>query len=387
MKYIKDLKEGDRVFDIYLCKHRQAAVTKNGKPYENVVLQDKTGTIDAKVWEPNNPGIGDYDALDYIEVYGEVNSFQGVLQVSVKRIRVCKEGEYDPGEYLPVSSKNVNDMYQELMELIGSIEDPYLKKLLEAFFVEDQEFAKAFKNSSAAKTVHHGFVGGLLEHTLSVTKLCDYYCGAYPILKRDLLLTAAMCHDIGKTKEISPFPQNDYTDDGQLLGHIVMGSQMVAERAALIQMTWPGAPTIYYGDEAGLCGFTDPDNRRTYPWGRENHELIEFHRSLIHIHKNNEALRTGSLKPLAAEYGVIAYGRFVGENILVVALNNNDSEKTIKIPVWEVGVEDGDEMERLMLTDENGYNVGRLCFEAQDGMIQLQLGAYSSILLRRCAEY
>ncbi len=235
MKYVKDLKEGDRVFDIYLCKHKQAAVTKNGKPYENVILQDKTGTIDAKVWEPNNPGIGDYDALDYIEVYGEVNSFQGVLQVSVKRIRVCKEGEYDPGEYLPVSSKNMNDMYNELLGLVGSIEDPYLKKLLEAFFVEDKEFVKAFKNSSAAKTVHHGFVGGLLEHTLSVTRLCDYYCGAYPILKRDLLLTAAMCHDIGKTKEISPFPQNDYTDDGQLLGHIVMGSQMVAEKAALIE--------------------------------------------------------------------------------------------------------------------------------------------------------
>ena len=226
MKYVKDLKEGDRVFDIYLCKHKQAAVTKNGKPYENVILQDKTGTIDAKVWEPNNPGIGDYDALDYIEVYGEVNSFQGVLQVSVKRIRVCKEGEYDPGEYLPVSSKNMNDMYNELLGLVGSIED---------FFVEDKEFVKAFKNSSAAKTVHHGFVGGLLEHTLSVTRLCDYYCGAYPILKRDLLLTAAMCHDIGKTKEISPFPQNDYTDDGQLLGHIVMGSQMVAEKAALIE--------------------------------------------------------------------------------------------------------------------------------------------------------
>lgn len=235
MKYVKDLKEGDRVFDIYLCKHKQAAVTKNGKPYENVILQDKTGTIDAKVWEPNNPGIGDYDALDYIEVYGEVNSFQGVLQVSVKRIRVCGEGEYDPGEYLPVSSKNISDMFNELLKLIGSIENPYLKKLLEAFFVKDEAFVKAFKNSSAAKTVHHGFVGGLLEHTLSVTKLCDYYCGAYPILKRDLLLTAAMCHDIGKTKEISPFPQNDYTDDGQLLGHIVMGSQMVAEKAAGIE--------------------------------------------------------------------------------------------------------------------------------------------------------
>lgn len=235
MKYVKDLKEGDRVFDIYLCKHKQAAVTKNGKPYENVILQDKTGTIDAKVWEPNNPGIGDYDALDYIEVYGEVNSFQGVLQVSVKRIRVCNDGEYDPAEYLPVSSKSINGMYNELLELIGSIENPYLKKLLEAFFVEDEAFVKAFKNSSAAKTVHHGFVGGLLEHTLSVTKLCDYYCGAYPILKRDLLLAAAMCHDMGKTKEISPFPQNDYTDDGQLLGHIVMGSQMVAEKAAGIE--------------------------------------------------------------------------------------------------------------------------------------------------------
>ena len=94
MKFIRDLKEGDRVFDIYLCKHKQAAVTKNGKAYENVILQDKTGTIDAKVWEPGNPGIGDYDTLDYIEVYGDVNNFQGTLQVSVKRIRVCREGEY-----------------------------------------------------------------------------------------------------------------------------------------------------------------------------------------------------------------------------------------------------------------------------------------------------
>ncbi len=235
MKYIKDLKEGDRVFDIYLCKHKQAAVTKNGKPYENVILQDKTGTIDAKVWEPNNPGIGDYDALDYIEVYGDVNSFQGALQVSIKRIRVCREEEYHPADYLPVSSQNIDTMYQELLALIKSIENTYLRQLLESFFVKDESFIKAFRNSSAAKTVHHGFVGGLLEHTLSVTKLCDYYCSAYPILKRDLLLTAAMCHDIGKTKEISAFPENDYTDDGQLLGHIVMGSQMVAEHAAKIE--------------------------------------------------------------------------------------------------------------------------------------------------------
>ena len=234
MKYIKDLKDGDRVFDIYLCKHKQSAVTKNGKAYENVILQDKTGTIDAKVWEPNNPGIGEYDTLDYIEVYGEVTSFNGALQVSVKRIRVCREGEYNPADYLPISSKDIETMYQELQGIIKSIQNTYLKQLLEAFFVKDENFIKALKKSSAAKTVHHSFVGGLLEHTLSVTKLCDYYCSAYPILKRDLLLTAAMCHDIAKTKEFSPFPENDYTDAGQLLGHIVMGSQMVGEKAATI---------------------------------------------------------------------------------------------------------------------------------------------------------
>ena len=235
MKYIKDYKDGDRLFDIYLCKHKQAAVTKNGKPYENVILQDKTGTIDAKVWEPNNPGIGEFEVMDYIEVYGDVTIFNGALQVNVKRIRRCDEGEYVPSDYLPVSEKNIDEMYKELTDLIASIKNTYLRRLLESFFVKDADFADKFKKSSAAKKVHHGFVGGLLEHTLSVTKLCDYYCTAYPFLKRDLLLTSAICHDIGKVREISPFPENDYTDDGQLLGHIVMGSQMVAERAKMIE--------------------------------------------------------------------------------------------------------------------------------------------------------
>lgn len=240
MKYIKDLREGETLSGIYLCKHKQAAVTKNGKPYESVILQDKTGTIDAKVWEPNSQGIDDYDTLDYIDVYGDVTSFNGMLQVSLKRIRVCREGEYNPADYLPVSSKDIGEMYQEIQGLIKTIKTDCYRQLLENMFIKDENFAKAFRMSSAAKTVHHGFVGGLLEHTLSVTKLCDYYCTAYPILKRDLLLTAAMCHDIGKTKEISAFPENDYTDDGQLLGHIVMGSQMVAEWAAAI----PGFPHV-----------------------------------------------------------------------------------------------------------------------------------------------
>lgn len=240
MKFIKDYKEGDRVFDIYLCKHKQSAVTKNGKPYENVILQDRTGTIDAKVWEPNSAGIGEFDTLDYIEVYGEVNNFQGALQVNVKRIRVCQEGEYNPADYLPVSTKNIEEMYKELLAIIDSIENRYLKMLLEDMFVKDENFVKAFKKSSAAKTVHHGFIGGLLEHTLSVTKLCDYYTKAYPLLNRDLLLSAAICHDIGKTKELSVFPENDYTDEGQFLGHIIIGCEMVGERIRKID----GFPAI-----------------------------------------------------------------------------------------------------------------------------------------------
>lgn len=235
MKFINEYREGDRVFDIYLCKHKQAATTKNGKPYENVILQDKSGTIDAKVWEPNSMGIEDYDSLDYIEVYGEVTSFQGALQVNVKRIRRCSEGEYDPANYLPVSSKNIDEMYKELLGFIESIQHPHVKSLLQAFFVKDEEFIKAFRNSSAAKSVHHGFVGGLLEHTLSVTKMCDYYCKAYPALNRDLLLASAMLHDIGKTKELSLFPENDYTDPGQLLGHIVIGSEMVDRKAQTLE--------------------------------------------------------------------------------------------------------------------------------------------------------
>jgi 3'-5' exoribonuclease len=240
MKYIKDYKEGDRVFDIYLCKHKQSAVTKNGKPYDNVILQDKTGTVDAKIWDPNSAGIDDFDALDYIEVYGDVTCFQGALQVNVKRVRKCREGEYDPADYLPVSKFPIEDMMQELLGFISSIENPYLKKLLQMFFVEDQGFAAAFRQSSAAKTVHHGFVGGLLQHTLAVTRLCDYYCSQYPILQRDLLLTSAICHDIGKVRELSLFPENDYTDDGQFLGHIIIGSEMVGEKISQI----PGFPKV-----------------------------------------------------------------------------------------------------------------------------------------------
>ena len=129
-------------------------------------------------------------------------------------------------------------MYQELLQFIQSVKNPYLKQLLQLYYVNNAGFIKRFRFSSAAKSVHHGFVGGLLEHTVSVTRLCDYYCGAYPILNRDLLITAAIFHDIGKTQELSAFPVNDYTDDGQLLGHIMIGAEMVHDGARQI----PGFP-------------------------------------------------------------------------------------------------------------------------------------------------
>jgi len=244
MKYLKDYRDGDRVHDVYLCKHKQAAVTKNGKNYLNVILQDKSGTMDAKVWDPNSMGIEEFEPMDYIEVGGDVSSFQSSLQISVKRVRVCREGEYNPADYLPVSEKNIDEMYQELLGMIQRTKNPFLKELLEAFFVKDADFIKKFKNSSAAKSVHHGFVGGLLEHTLSVAQMCEFYCKQYPILKRDLLIAAALCHDIGKIREISAFPVNDYTDDGNLLGHIVMGVEMVGEKIRDIQ----GFPPVLAGE-------------------------------------------------------------------------------------------------------------------------------------------
>lgn len=227
MRYIEGLREGEKVAEIYLCKSKTTATTKNGKPYDSVILQDKTGVIDAKIWEPNSLGIDDFDALDYVDVVGEVIVFNGGKQLNIKRARKAKEGEYEEGEYLPVSEKNIDTMYEELLGFISSIENKHLKQLLSSFFIEDKDFAASFKKNSAAKSVHHSFIGGLLEHTLSVTKLCNEYTKLYPILNRDLLITAAIFHDIGKTKEISKFPTNDYTDEGQLLGHIVIGYQMV----------------------------------------------------------------------------------------------------------------------------------------------------------------
>ena len=236
MRYIKDFYDGEMVQEVYLCKQVQTLKTKAGKSYMAMTLQDKTGLADAKIWELNN-GIEHFEAMDYIKVDAQITSFQGALQLNVKRVRRADPGEYDVNDYMPCTEKDVETMLKEIRAIAALVSEPHLKQLLAEFF-ENKAFLDLFRKHSAAKNVHHAFIGGLLEHTLSVTQLCDGFAKHYPMLNRDLLVTAAMFHDIGKLKELSSFPENDYTDEGNLLGHIYMGAEMVGRKIESI----PGFP-------------------------------------------------------------------------------------------------------------------------------------------------
>ncbi len=229
MRYLKELRDGEMFSENYFCKQKQTLQTKAGKSYYSLLLQDKTGSMDGKVWELN-AGVEHFEAMDYIRVEGQVVSFQGALQLNIRRVRRLSEGEYDSSDFMPCTKKDTGVMYQELLGYIASLKDAQFKLLAESYFKEDQKFKEMFLKHSAAKTMHHNFVGGLLEHTVSVTRLCSYLADNYPVLDRDLLLTAAMFHDVGKLAELSTFPENDYTDAGQLLGHIYIGADWLSKR-------------------------------------------------------------------------------------------------------------------------------------------------------------
>lgn len=234
MRYLKELHEGEHISEIYFCKTKVVAKSKTDKTYYSLTLQDKTGTIDAKVWNLSQ-GIDHFEPMEYIFVEAQVTSFNNQLQLNVTRIRRAREGEYEVSEYMPCSPYNTDQMYEALLKLIADVKNPYLNQLLSGFFIEDEAFKKDFIKHSAAKMVHHGFIGGLLHHSLFVAKTCEFLAKQYPVLNKDLLVTAAILHDIGKLKEISPFPENDYTDEGQLLGHIVIGAIWIKERTDAIE--------------------------------------------------------------------------------------------------------------------------------------------------------
>ncbi len=240
MQYINNLKEKDLVKEIYLVKKVTEGTAKNGNIFQTVVFQDKTATIDGKIWDPNSHGIGEFDEGDFVLVGAEVKLFNDSKQLTVKMIHKAEVGEYNEADYFPCSQFESGAMYRELSSFIDSISSQHFKKLLTVIFIENEDFKKTFKEHSAAKTVHHSFISGLLEHTLSVTRICDFYSKNYPFLDRDLLISAGLLHDIGKTRELSAFPKNEYTDEGQLLGHIVIGVQIITEALKKV----PGFPKM-----------------------------------------------------------------------------------------------------------------------------------------------
>ncbi|MBE6007827.1 MAG: HD domain-containing protein [Lachnospiraceae bacterium] len=234
MRYLNELREGENIIGHYLCKSRQSLKSRNGKTYLSLKLQDKTGMVDAKVWTLNND-IKSFEENDFIKIDGTVTIFNNEIQLNIKRIRRSEEGEYDPMDYIPCTDKNIDEMYDRLMGYLKTIKDPYLKKLVEEIYFGDKDIAKGFKSHSAAKNIHHSYMGGLVEHTLSVVEICDFMAGRYKYVNRDILIASAMIHDVGKVKEISDFPVNDYTDDGELLGHLMIGVDLINDAAAKIE--------------------------------------------------------------------------------------------------------------------------------------------------------
>lgn len=159
-------------------------------------------------------------------------------------------------------------------------------------------------------------------------------------------------------------------------------NKAVLREAVLMQMTWPGAPTVYYGDEAGVCGWTDPDNRRTYPWGKEDKRLIQYHKDLIQIHKDHEAFMKGSIKFLGGGKGYLSYGRFTEQEKMIVAVNNGKDSVEMNIPVWEIGVPDGVRMKQLILSDEQDYAMVNNAFVVHDGVVKITMPKLSATILK-----
>jgi len=232
MVYIEDFKEGDNIMGHYLCRQKQLLKSKTGKNYLSVLLADKTGQIDGKAWDLNN-NIQNFDEGDFIKIEASVQLYQSELQLRITRVRRSEPGEYTAADYIRTTDKDVNALFAQLTGYIKTISNAYVKKLLDNIFSR-ADVAADFKSSSAAKILHHAYIGGLIEHTLSVVQICDFVSGLYKHANRDVIVACAMLHDIGKIRELSPFPENDYTDEGQLIGHLIIGYELISDEAKKI---------------------------------------------------------------------------------------------------------------------------------------------------------
>lgn len=232
--YIRDIKAGEKICDTFLVTEKNMAFSQKGAPYLNLRLKDKTGEIDGKIWEEAPAWDKVFKKGDIVSVVSRSASFKNNIQLSIIAVEKAVEADLNLSDYMPAARRSAEVMQAELMLLVESVRDPFLKALLEAFF-QDEELVALFKRAPAAKGFHHVYLGGLLEHTLSVAKFLDLACGHYEGVNRDLLMTGGILHDIGKIYEFSYGRIIEYTDEGRLVGHIVMGAEMVDKKIAALE--------------------------------------------------------------------------------------------------------------------------------------------------------
>jgi 3'-5' exoribonuclease len=231
--FSNQLRKGQTVESIFLVKEKAMTKTKAGNPYLSLRLADRTGEVEGRIWD-NAPDFASlFEKDDFVKVRAEVDEFQGVPQLRISKLKKCAEGEFRLEDFLPKTSKDIEAMFTELKTIAAGVRQPFLKKLLEAFF-RDEQWAKKFKMAPAAKAVHHVFLGGLLEHTLSIVHLVLLLGPRYKGIDQDLLLTGAIFHDMGKITELSFERTFDYTDPGRLLGHIILTVEMIDEKIRTI---------------------------------------------------------------------------------------------------------------------------------------------------------
>ena len=232
--WIKDIKEEDDIKGCYLVKQKRLGTTKGGKPYLNLVLADRTGELDAKVWDNADQLSSLFQDGDIIDIQGHAGAYRGNIQVTISGLNGIR-GEMDPALFLESTPCNLSEMMKSLWELLSGIKNVHLKSLIDRFLA-DKKFVTQFKKAPAAKNFHHNYLGGLLEHTLSICQMASQIADHYhPRLDKDLLLAASFLHDIGKIREFRYELKIDYTDEGRLLGHLVMGVSMIDEK--LVELT------------------------------------------------------------------------------------------------------------------------------------------------------
>ena len=231
--YVDQIKERARIESIFLVRDKITAMAKNGKPYMTLKLMDRSGEVEGRIWDQVDYFAAQFDKDDFIFINAKASVYMGKMQVVVQDLKKIDESLVDLSDFLPVSKRSQSEMRQELNQILDSLTDRYIAALLRSFF-DDPEFFSLYSRAPAAKAMHHVFLGGLLEHSLAVVGLAVDVAVRYPQVNRDLLICGALLHDIGKVAELSYLRSFDYTDEGKLLGHIVIGVQMVEDRVRQI---------------------------------------------------------------------------------------------------------------------------------------------------------